>query len=344
MARAVVTGASGFIGWHLVKHLADRGDDVTCFVRPTSDLSRLQSLDVRLVHGDVTDRQSVRHVVAGGEIVFHLAGMTKSLRARDLRHVNEMGVRNVADCCADQETPPVLIVVSSLAAAGPAPKDRVLTEADTPSPVSAYGRSKRAGELAALALAERVPITIVRPPVVVGEGDRDGLTLFQGIARWGIHFVPTIADFRCSVIHAEDLAAALALVAKGGRRISTDGGTAGTYFAAVDETPTYAELGRMIGQAVGRRRVWVMRNLAVTVRVVAIINELRAQLRRHPHIFNLDKAREATAGSWSCSAAAIARDVGFAPAKPLQERLQQTAQWYAEQGLLRLNRRRLRGG
>ena len=70
------------------------------------------------------------------------------------------------------------------------------------------------------------------------------------------------------------------------------------------------------------------------------MSEMYARLRRRPHILNLDKAREATAGSWACSSAAIARDVGFAPAKSLPERLQQTAQWYAEQGLLRLHESR----
>jgi nucleoside-diphosphate-sugar epimerase len=336
MARALVTGASGFIGYHLVKRLLDRGDHVTCFVRPTSDVDALERLDVRLVYGDVTEKQSLRRAFAKSDVVFHLAGLTKSLKARALRQINETGVRNVAECCADLETPPVLIVVSSLAAAGPASADRVLTEADMPSPISAYGRSKRAGELAAAEFAARVPITIVRPPIVLGEGDRDGLALFKGIANWGVHLVPTLSDFPFSVIHAADLAAALDLLAQRGRRIEGGGGPSGTYFAAVDETPTYAKLGHMIGAAVGRRRVKIIRNFPMTVWAIALIGELYARLCRRPHILNLDKAREATAGSWACSPAAIARDVGFAPARPLQERLRQTAQWYSDQGALRL--------
>jgi nucleoside-diphosphate-sugar epimerase len=344
MSRVLGTGASGFLGTHLIEHLLEGGDEVTALVRATSNVARLAALSVRLVHGDVTDAQAVREAVAGQDAVYHLAGLTMALRAADFARVNEGGTRIVAEACAAQTTPPVLVVASSIAASGPNRAAAPRSERDPPRPVSNYGRSKLAAERAARRLAGQVPVTIVRPPIVVGEGDRATLPLFTSISRWGVHMVPTIRAQRYSLIHAADLARAFALVARHGARLVPDAGAEdgspdaarGVYFAAADEAPTYGQLGRLIADAIGRRSVLVSPNSAPAIWGIAATTELVARLRRRPLIFNLDKAREARAGSWVCSDAALRRDVGFAPALSLAERLRQTAQWYAEQGLIRL--------
>jgi uncharacterized protein YbjT (DUF2867 family) len=74
MARVLVTGASGFIGFHLVDAPMARGDEVTALVRTTSNVGRIQPLGVRLAYGDVTDPKSLPAAVAGHWIVYHLAG------------------------------------------------------------------------------------------------------------------------------------------------------------------------------------------------------------------------------------------------------------------------------
>ncbi len=180
MTHALVTGATGFIGHHLVQLLTERGQQVSCLVRRDSDRSGVEAFDPNYCVGDVTDLNSLRRAVHGIDVVYHLAGLTKSLRADELIRVNELGTRNVSLACAEMTHPPILVVASSLAAAGPAVSDRPRREIDPPRPVSVYGRSKRAGELAAREYAARVPTTIVRPPIVFGEGDKDGFNLFQG--------------------------------------------------------------------------------------------------------------------------------------------------------------------
>ncbi len=335
MTHVLVTGASGFIGHHLVKYLTGRGHEVTCLVRPSSDRSRIETFRPRFAVGDVTDRSAIRAALDGVDVVYHLAGATKCLRPSDFQRTNEEGTRNVAASCSAFDSPPTLVYVSSLAAAGPSTAQRRRTEADVASPVSNYGRSKLAGETIAREYAADVPISIVRPPIVLGEADRDGFEMFKGIAQWGVHLVPSLFDDRVSVIHAEDLAAALLMAANHGRRVlSTTGSNTGIYFAAADEAPTYADLGRMIGKALGRERILVIRNLKTSVWCIAAINEIIAQIRRRPHILSLDKAREATAGSWTCSANALRMETGFAPACSLQQRLYETARWYVEQGWL----------
>jgi nucleoside-diphosphate-sugar epimerase len=337
--KALITGASGFLGKHLARALIARGYETRALVRPTSDCRELRELDVELVTGDVTRPEGLRAAVAGVDFVFHLAGLIKAFSLAEFLGVNEEGTRNVAEACAASTTPPVLLAVSSLAAAGPAPNGRARNELDPAEPVSNYGRSKRAGELAAAALAGRVPLSIVRPPVVFGPCDPSMATLFKVIARRGIHAVPGREPRRLSMIHSSDLVSALIAVAENGTRVAPPGqdpeaSARGYYFVTDDEVPTFDELGLMIGRAVGRERVRVMHSPTIFNYSVAGASEIYARLRRRPGIFNLDKMREMLAGSWTCTADRIRTELGFAVAAPLEQRLRETGDWYRSKGWL----------
>lgn len=335
MSHVLVTGASGFIGGHLVRRLHAEGHRIRCLVRPSSDLRQVKGYEPEFVIGDVNDVESLRRSLDSIDVVYHLAGATKCLHTREMERINIDGARNMARTCADCPTPPVLVLVSSLAAAGPSNSKRPRLESDKPEPVSNYGHSKLAGEFEAIRFADRVPTTIVRPPVVLGEADRDGLNLFDAIARWNLHLVPGMSDELFSVIHGDDLAEALILAAEKGSRVDPTNSHTGIYFATSGETPTYAELGQMIGAALGREHVRIIHSPKSAVWVIAAINEIVSQIRRRPHILGFDKAREATAGSWACDGSSLHRDTGFEPSCSLQQRLAQTVHWYRKQGWLK---------
>ena len=337
MAYALITGAAGFIGSSLARELVSRGNQVTCLVRRSSRLERLSDVRSTLAYGDVTDQQSLREPMAGASVVYHLAGSHSVLRAAEFYRVNEQGVRNLLEVAAAQAQPPVVVQVSSLAAAGPAPWGRLRTDDDPICPVSHYGRSKRAGELVAEEFAGRLPITILRPGIVFGESDTLGLPIFRAIARTRIHFVPGYLPNRFSMLHVADLVEVLIRAAQRGKRLTAEACAAGSpakpgyYFAASDEHPTYFEFGRLIARAMGIRALSMPWATAV-VWMVAAINELRGQIRRRPVKLGLDKAREAIAGSWACSCQTMIDDLDFRCPLPLQERLSQTVAWYRKEG------------
>jgi nucleoside-diphosphate-sugar epimerase len=332
--RALVTGASGFIGPHLVKQLTSNGVSVKCLVRTSSDLRQLERLKPKLVYGDVMDPASLTPAVSECDVVYHVAGLTKSVPPEVMWQVNELGVRNVAQACANQEVPPVLVVLSSVAAVGPAPRERPLTESDPAKPVSKYGVSKRKGELAAFEFADRVPISIVRAPIVFGEGDLDGLALFKCISKCRLHMLPTIRNYRFSLIHAADLSNAMMLVANKGDRISASDSDKGIFFAAAEENPTYGNYGRMMGMAIGVKRVVLLPNPPTTIWLIGAFSELYSRVSGRAQIMNWDKTREALAGSWACSAERLNFQVGYRTEMPLAERLSQTVSWYVDQGHL----------
>jgi nucleoside-diphosphate-sugar epimerase len=331
----LVTGASGFMGRHLMRRLIELGNRVSCLVRATSSIDELRSAGAQLVTGDVTDPASIRRALAVSQagIVFHLAGLTKALRTDDFLRVNASGVESVAAACADRTDKPVLVVVSSLAAAGPCAIGQPRVESDAPTPVSAYGCSKLAGEQAAAKYAGVVPISIIRPPIVFGPSDRGMLEIFRPIARWGIHVVPGRGERCLSLIHVTDLVEGLLLAAEKGERLHHNGSPGqGIYFMAADDYPTYAELGQAMAIALGKKRATIVRLPGPLVRLVGLCGDAIGRIRQRPSWVNSDKMTEALAGSWMCSSAKARTQLGWSPAATLAERLRETAQWYAKQG------------
>jgi len=168
--KTLVTGASGFIGKHLVRTLVEQGRDVRCLVRKTSDTQYLNDLGVELFYGDLLNRNSLKDIAKNVNIVYHLAGEIYSNRNRDFYRVNFDGTRNLVEECLPEKIER-FVFLSSIAAVGPNRKRGVLLNEQSPcKPLDPYGRSKlQAEQLLIQSLVKYVfPVVIIRAPTVYG--------------------------------------------------------------------------------------------------------------------------------------------------------------------------------
>ncbi len=350
MQKVLLTGASGFIGRHFAEELTRRQVEVWCLVRRSSRRERLESLGCKFVEGDVASLESLRSSLreAAPDTVFHLAGITKAINPQDLYEVNQTGTRNLGTVCSELDAPPTFVLVSTLAAAG-ASGELPRTESDRPTPVSHYGRSKLAAEQEAMLLADSLPISVVRPPIVFGPHDRDTFEMFKSIATVGLHPVPKSSKVRISWIQVSDLCRALIAVAEQGKRltpvdskstgadaVSTDGETdlpsQGVYFATSDEIVRYGDMGRQIAKVLGNKFFLALPTMMPAIWGLAGVYEGIARITGEQRILNFDKAREAGAGSWICNGEKLKRETGFDCQMNLDETLRSSAAWYREAG------------
>jgi len=336
--RCLITGATGFIGLHLARALAAAGHEAVCLVRRSSRCEDLQTLPVRLIEGDVASGAGVAEAIAGCDFVYHLAGAVRGRTRDDFFRSNTDGVRHVVDAAVRCSSPPVIVLASSLAAAGPAVDGRPHEPGTPGRPVSFYGESKLAGEAAARHAADHVPVTVVRPPIVFGEGDRASFEWFRSIARFRLQVVPGLRPARYSIIYVHDLVQALIAAAERGRRLvpGDDPATRGTgaYYVAADAALSYREIGDYAAAGLGITRFLSLPVPAVILRIVGFGGDCAAWITGRPPLIGLDKVREATAGSWLCSTAAARAELGFVPSQSLVDQFAATAAWYRNHGWL----------
>ena len=337
ISHAFVTGATGFIGTRLTKKLIESGTKVTCLVRQQSNIQTLKNLGCEFVYGDLRNETLTLPGLERCDTLFHVAAMKNAANPKDMLAINPCATRNLFEAVLQSSATPGVVHVSSLAACGPSTKHRPTVETDRAAPVSYYGRSKLESEQIATTYADRLPISIVRPPIVMGQGDSNGLKMFKLIEQFNYHLIPGLKDRQYSAIHVDDLVNALICVAKQGKPISSAGesdpSATGIYFASTEQL-SYADLGRNIGLAMGRSRTRCLYIARPILWSIGAVNSLLAWATKRPYLLNLDKYQEVVAGDWTCSSEKLFTETDFDSSVPFADRLKQTIQWYQENGWL----------
>jgi nucleoside-diphosphate-sugar epimerase len=306
-----------------VEALRARGDAVAALVRSPARAKSLVALGCRPVEGTLEDEEALRRLADGADVVFHVAGLVAARSEEEFLRANRDGAARIARIAASAGVGR-LVHVSSLAVTGPTRPGHPLDEASGPGPLTAYGRSKKAAEEAVSAAS--VPFTIVRPPPVYGPRDRAFLALFRA-ARWGV--VPLLGDGgqELTLVHAADLAAALASAGTSTRTLGR------TYHAGHGEPVTQRVLVEAVGRAVGRAVRAVTLPAPLVRATLGLAGFLSRAVGRAP-LLDGDKASELLAPAWTCSSEALRRDAGWEAKIPLGRGLEETARSYRELGWL----------
>ncbi|MHB8880336.1 MAG: NAD-dependent epimerase/dehydratase family protein [Thermodesulfovibrionales bacterium] len=313
--KALVTGATGFIGSHLAEALAARGYDVTVLTRKTSRTGWLEGLKLNYIASDLSDIEASAGELRGFDYVFHVAGLTKTVRESDFFRVNTEYTSRLLKVLAEQ-APGMkrFIYLSSLAAAGPSLDGRPVREDSPPLPVSAYGRSKLLAEEAVRVYQDRLPTTIIRPPAVFGPRDTDFLVMFKMIKK---HLFPFWGECSYSMVYVADLVQGIILAAEHDRArgktynlahqmIYTNRDIAGEISAALGVTPLKIRLPRSLLPVLG----------------------FIGQKIDKKGIINRDRVIDFGFTNWTCDTMMAEHDIGFRAKTTLREGIQWTADWY----------------
>ncbi len=324
--KAFVTGANGFLGSHLVDRLLERGDEVHTLIRRTSNLQWLIGKNVQFHYGDVTgDLKGLREGIAQVDVLFHVAGIIRALQPRTYYEVNAQATERILKTCL--EVNPRLkrvVVVTSLAAHGPGVDDHPAREDDDCYPLTDYGKSKRDAEIIALKYADRLPVTIIRPPAIYGPRD-DQIFDFFRIVRWGLAPLPGFGRRVLNLSHVGDVVTGLVLASESPKAPGE------IFFVGEDRNYDWSEAADAIGAALHRRPLKV-RLPETLIYGMGGISEIVGRVVRRSFPLNWDYAKNFLQRNWAVDIAKAKEILGFKPAFSLKEGAAQTADWYRSEG------------
>jgi nucleoside-diphosphate-sugar epimerase len=304
---AAVTGATGFLGQHVVRALADAGWRVRILARREPASPFWSGVTPEVVRGDLFDPTALAGFCEGADIVAHVAGLIAG-KERDLHRVNVEGSRNLAT--AAQAASAHLLQISSLAAREPQ--------------ISPYAASKRAGEEVARAVL-RERLTVIRPPAVYGPGDRETLRLFKLAAKSPVLPVLDPAA-RTALIHVEDAARQIAALAESRAPVTV---------SLSDGRPDgygWREIMQMAAEAF-ERRPRLVRIPPASLYAMALIGEFANNWRQGRVVLTFAKVNELTHLDWGVRPNERA-DSAPTPKYDLLSGFRQTIGWYRSQGWL----------
>src|SRR5581483_10884545 len=287
MAKVLVTGANGFIGSHLVRALLQRGHEVHCLVRPTSDLTSLRGLPVTLHLGDVREPETLAAPLRDVEYVYHLAARLMATSQQEFEANNAQGTINLLRCTEQAAAPRLkrFLYVSSQAAAGPGRNATPKDETAPLEPISWYGASKQRAEEAVRSYAGRLPFTIVRPPSVYGERERDISQTFPLVER-GLQPVLGGPQTALNMVYVEDLVQGMIDAAESEE---TEGQT---YFLVHPQLLHPRDVVQTVARALGKPRGVMFPVPLFALRLFAPVAELLAELTRERARITRDLVRE----------------------------------------------------
>jgi nucleoside-diphosphate-sugar epimerase len=324
---AVVTGANGFVGSHLVDLLLENNYIVRCITRKSSDLKWLKGKDVQIFDSGLMDKDGLRKAFQGADYIYHVAGVVKSKKPEGYFHGNVETTRALLETAIEfKDTIKKFLVVSSQTAAGPSYNGKVIKEDDPYNPITTYGRSKLAEEELAKSFMDRLPITICRAPAVFGERDTEIFIFFRTFNK-GLMTTIGFDKKLISLIHVNDLVKGFMLAAESEKSAGQ------TYFISSEKYYTWDEIGNITAKILGKNPVKIKVPHSI-VYTIAAIAQFIAKFSSKPATLNLEKARDLTRNAWICDTSKAIRELNYHQSIQIEEGIKRTCEWYKQQGWL----------
>ena len=326
MDEILVTGATGFTGEALCRRLTEEGKKVTAFVRPTSDISRLQEIGVDCRQTDITNSAQVEKDFSGFNVVYHIAAAYRTEHSSEeiYHRVNVEATRNLLEAAKKMHVGR-FVHCSTVGVQGEI-DDPPADEKYRFKPGDHYQESKKEGELLALKyFAEGLPGTVFRPVGIYGPGDTRFLKLFKPVSK-GMFVMIGSGRVLYHMTYIDDLVDGILLC---GSRPEALGEV---FTLGGERYTTLRELVDLIADVLGKSKTGIRIPYAPVYLASVICDKLCKQIGVSPPIY--PRRVEFFAKDRAFSIDKAKRLLGYAPKFGLREGLSRTAAWYKEQGLI----------
>ena len=324
----LITGASGFIGSHLVEEGLARGYQVYAAVRKSSSLEYLQDPRINII---TLDFSSIGRLKANlircrekgfrFDYIIHNAGITKAGREEDYKRINVHFTEDFVEALMEMNMiPEKFIFMSSLAACGPGDPQTMdpISPDDEPSPIDAYGKSKREAELI-LSSPSGFPYLIFRSTGVYGPRERDYFQYMRSLKR-GLELYIGSKEQRLSFIYIKDLVRLIfeSLTSAHIRKV---------WLVSDGKSYTSEEFASIVKSVLQTKT----RSLVIPVQLIrtlaSAVKHLPLNSSRIPYL-NHEKLAIMTSMNWQCDSSALNCDFGFTAEYDLQHGIRETLNWY----------------
>jgi len=326
--RVLITGATGFVGYHLIEAALKQDLEVYANVRQSSSTDHLRDLDIRYVDLDFSTVETLKQHIEEYkyDYIIHAAATTKAKNLQQYIKINADYARNLAKATvAATHKIEKFVFVSSLAAVGPLEmQNEIITDNAEPKPVTFYGISKAKAE-DYLSQIDGLPLIIIRPTAVYGPREKDLFILFKSI-RSGLELYIGKQEQKLSFIYVTDLAKLI---------IKTLGSEIKQKAYNISDGKVYDRfsLARYSKMALKTKTLTVQIPVGIIKGVAWCLDHSYSWFNKVPTL-NLDKVKELTAANWICSIENLERDFGYHPEYTLENGIQETITWYKKNNWL----------
>lgn len=307
---AAVTGATGFVGKHLVRELVAQGFQVKALTRRPQP----QTENIIWIEGDLENTEALSRLVENADVFFHLAGLVKAKSAQDFDRVNSHSIQTLMKIIQASPANPHFILLSSLAA-----RKRYL---------SSYAQSKQKGEGILMEKAENINWTILRPPGIYGPEDKETLKIFKAISAH-IAPLPGGSDNRASWIYAPDLAQAMIAVSENkdcyGLILNVDDGKKDGY--------SNQEMYEIAANILNIRPFQFVVPKFI-LKFMAHFNVLFSTIFGYTPMLTPEKVNELCFPDWICRGPHVMKVTNWKPETDLKQGFKKTLKWYKENNLV----------
>jgi dihydroflavonol-4-reductase len=324
--KALVTGATGFVGGAVARALVHRGIEVRVMARAGADLQNLQGLTVERVEGDLRDQDSLRHALTGCRQLYHIAAHY-ALWAKDpsiFYDVNVTGTKALLEAARDLGTERI-VYCSTIGAIGIPPEGGLGTE-ETPvvfeQMAGHYKRSKYLAEQEVLKLAKAgLPVIIVNPSAPVGIGDVKPTPTGQVIVDFMKGRMPAYIETGMNIVDVDDVAT--------GHLLAMEKGRIGERYILGSANLMLREVLEILSRLTGVKAPTI-KLPRVAILPLAYLNQWLANFTGHPPRIPLEGVKMAKYKMhYDCSKAI--RELGF-PQTPPEVALEKAVRWFRDHG------------